>query len=112
MVNCRDCDDMRRRYRAGDRCRRLERTANSGGRRPAAREAVAGGFRFPVHPHVLRRACGFELADDGKDTRALQEQLGHGNVQHTGATLSSRPSGSRVSGRKGLKLPSETDWRF
>src|SRR3954467_4993667 len=28
VANCRDCDDMRRRYRAGDRCRRLERTAN------------------------------------------------------------------------------------
>jgi len=41
------------------------------------------GFAAPVHPHVLRRACGLELADDGKDTRALQERLGHRNVQHT-----------------------------
>ena len=44
------------------------------------------GFPFPVHPHVLRRACGFELANDGKDTRALQERLGHSNIQHTELT--------------------------
>jgi integrase len=35
---------------------------------------------------VLRRACGFELANDGKDTRALQERLGHSNIQHTELT--------------------------
>jgi integrase len=44
------------------------------------------GFPFPVHPHVLRCACGFELANDGKDTRALQERLGHSNIQHTELT--------------------------
>ena len=37
----------------------------------------------PVHPHMLRHACGFKLANDGKDTRALQEWLGHSNIQHT-----------------------------
>ncbi len=57
------------------------RTAAGAGRPLAKR--WPDGFRFPVHPHVLRRACGFELANDGKDTRALQERLGHGNVQHT-----------------------------
>src|SRR5947209_190187 len=31
---------------------------------------------FPVHPHMLRHACGFKLANDGADTRALQEWLG------------------------------------
>jgi type 1 fimbriae regulatory protein FimB/type 1 fimbriae regulatory protein FimE len=30
-------------------------------------------FPFPVHPHMLRRACGFKLAHDGHDTRAIQE---------------------------------------
>jgi site-specific recombinase XerD len=38
---------------------------------------------FPVHPHVLRHACGFKLANDGHDTRALQLWLGHKNIQHT-----------------------------
>ena len=33
--------------------------------------------------HALRRACGFKLANDGHDTRALQHYLGHKNIQHT-----------------------------
>ncbi len=40
-------------------------------------------FPFPVHPHMLRHACGFKLAHDGHDTRAIQEWLGHRNIQHT-----------------------------
>jgi len=38
---------------------------------------------FPVHPHMLRHACGFKLANDGQDTRDLQHYLGHKNIQHT-----------------------------
>jgi type 1 fimbriae regulatory protein FimE len=38
---------------------------------------------FPVHPHMLRHACGYKLANDGHDTRALQLWLGHRNIQHT-----------------------------
>ena len=38
---------------------------------------------FPVHPHMLRHACGFQLANDGQDTRAVQHYLGHKNIQHT-----------------------------
>jgi hypothetical protein len=30
---------------------------------------------FPVHPHMLRHACGFALANKGHDTRALQACL-------------------------------------
>lgn len=41
------------------------------------------GFSFPVHPHMLRHACGFYLANKGVDTRALQQYLGHRNIQHT-----------------------------
>ena len=40
-------------------------------------------FDFPVHPHMLRHACGFKLANDGVDTRTLQAYLGHKNIQHT-----------------------------
>jgi type 1 fimbriae regulatory protein FimB/type 1 fimbriae regulatory protein FimE len=43
----------------------------------------AAGLPFPVHPHMLRHACGYKLAHDGHDTRALQEWLGHSNIQHT-----------------------------
>ena len=48
--------------------------------------AAAGevaGLPFPVHPHMLRHACGFYLANKGVDTRALQQYLGHRNIQHT-----------------------------
>ena len=36
-----------------------------------------------VHPHMLRHACGYALANKGHDTRALQAYLGHRNIQHT-----------------------------
>jgi site-specific recombinase XerD len=32
---------------------------------------------------MLRHACGFALANKGHDTRALQANLGHNNIQHT-----------------------------
>jgi len=38
---------------------------------------------FPIHPHMLRHACGYKLANDGQDTRAIQQYLGHKNIQHT-----------------------------
>jgi site-specific recombinase XerD len=36
-----------------------------------------------AHPHMLRHACGYALANKGHDTRALQAYLGHKNIQHT-----------------------------
>jgi len=48
-----------------------------------ARRGVAAKFKFGVHPHMLRHACGFALANKGHDTRALQHYLGHKNIQHT-----------------------------
>jgi site-specific recombinase XerD len=47
------------------------------------RVGEAAKMPFPIHPHMLRHACGFELATDGHDTRALQHYLGHKNIQHT-----------------------------
>jgi site-specific recombinase XerD len=41
------------------------------------------GFDFKAHPHMLRHACGYALANAGHDTRALQAYLGHKNIQHT-----------------------------
>ena len=37
----------------------------------------------PNADEMLRHACGFKLANDGHDTRALQHYLGHKNIQHT-----------------------------
>jgi site-specific recombinase XerD len=47
------------------------------------RAADAAGLDIKAHPHMLRHACGFKLANDGVDTRALQAYLGHKNIQHT-----------------------------
>lgn len=38
---------------------------------------------FVVHPHMLRHACGYELAEQGIDTRLIQDYLGHRNIRHT-----------------------------
>jgi integrase len=46
-------------------------------------ERAASGLEIKVHPHMVRHACGFKLANDGVDTRALQAYLGHRNIQHT-----------------------------
>lgn len=35
------------------------------------------------HPHMLRHACGYALADRGVDTRLIQDYLGHRNIRHT-----------------------------
>jgi integrase len=51
--------------------------------RMVERAGVEAGFSFKAHPHMLRHACGFALANKGHDTRALQAYLGHKNIQHT-----------------------------
>lgn len=48
-----------------------------------ARAGVVAELPFPVHPHMLRHACGYYLANKGFDTRAIQAYLGHRNIQHT-----------------------------
>jgi integrase len=52
-------------------------------RKLVARAGEIAGIGFPVHPHMLRHGCGFKLANDGHDTRAIQHYLGHRNIQHT-----------------------------
>jgi type 1 fimbriae regulatory protein FimB/type 1 fimbriae regulatory protein FimE len=51
--------------------------------RMVERVGQAAGLGFPAHPHMLRHACGFALANKGHDTRSLQKYLGHKNIQHT-----------------------------
>jgi type 1 fimbriae regulatory protein FimB/type 1 fimbriae regulatory protein FimE len=47
------------------------------------RLGIAARIGFKTHPHMLRHACGYALANKGHDTRALQAYLGHKNIQHT-----------------------------
>ena len=69
--------------------RRAPMTA-AGFRKMVARTGATGKFPFPVHPHMLRHACGYTLGNDGQDTRAVQHYLG-------------RLSGSNRFGRVDLK---------
>lgn len=41
------------------------------------------GLAFPTHPHMLRHACGFYLANKGVDLRSIQMYLGHANIANT-----------------------------
>ena len=47
------------------------------------RVGKAAGMAFPIHPHMLRHACGYKLANDGHDTRAIQGYLGHSSITST-----------------------------
>ena len=51
--------------------------------RMIARAGRLARIPFPVHPHMLRHACGYKLANDGHDTRAIQHYLGHRDINHT-----------------------------
>ena len=38
---------------------------------------------FHVHPHMLRHATGYALANEGTDTRLIQDFLGHASIANT-----------------------------
>ena len=69
-----------------------------GFRRMVTRLGEAAKMPFSVHPHMLRHACGYKLANQGVDTRSLQHYLGHKNIQHTSGIPSFHPTGSATSG--------------
>ena len=55
----------------------------AGFRKVLSRCGESSDLPFPVHPHMLRHACGYKLANDSRDMRAIQHYLGHRNIQHT-----------------------------
>ena len=57
--------------------------STAGFARLVERAGGAAKLGIKAHPHMLRHACGFALANKGHDTRALQAYLGHRNIQHT-----------------------------
>ena len=65
------------------------------------RAGKATGFNMKIHPHMLRHACGFKLANDGVDTRTIQAYLGHKSIRIRCVTSSRH--------RLGLKACFETD---
>jgi type 1 fimbriae regulatory protein FimB len=44
--------------------------------------AIAG-LDIEAHPHMLRHACGYALANAGHDTRAIQTYMGHRSITST-----------------------------
>src|SRR5262249_37017197 len=71
----------------------------AGFRKTLARVGEASRLAFPVHPHMLRHACGFKLANNGQDTRALQHYLGPGTFSTRSGTRSWPRIASTASGR-------------
>jgi integrase len=47
------------------------------------RAGVEAKLPFKAHPHMLRHATGYALANRGTDTRTLQAYLGHRSIQST-----------------------------
>ena len=55
----------------------------AGFRKLLTRVTECSSISFPVHPHMLRHACGYKLVNDGHDIRVIQQYLGHNNIHHT-----------------------------
>jgi site-specific recombinase XerD len=56
------------------------------------RAAVAAGLELKAHPHMLRHACGYALANKGHDTRAIQGWLGHRSITSTAVYTALAPN--------------------
>ena len=69
---------------------------------------VAPCKRYSVHisrsfPHV-RHACGFKLANDGHDTRAIQAYLGHRSIMSTVRYRALTPNRFKIFGKTNALL--------
>jgi type 1 fimbriae regulatory protein FimB len=54
--------------------------------------SAAASLPLRAHPHMLRHGCGFALADQGADTRLIQDYLGHRKIEHTVKYTASNPA--------------------
>src|SRR5271155_5302599 len=59
-------------------------------RKLVARAGELAKLPFPIHPHMLRHSAGYKLANEGHDTRSIQQYLGHRNITH-GALYGAQP---------------------
>jgi site-specific recombinase XerD len=60
--------------------------------RMVERAAVGAGLDLKAHPHMLRHACGYALANKGHDTRAIQGWLGHRSITSTAVYTALAPN--------------------
>lgn len=58
-----------------------------------------------VHPHMLRHACGFCLANRGYDLRLIQDYLNHRDPKHTVHTRVSPTFVSKACGERKPTAP-------
>ena len=63
-------------------------------RRIFSRIGSLSSIPFPIYPHILRHSCGYKLAHDGRDTRSIQQYLGHLYIQHTARYTARLPTNS------------------
>ncbi|RQN05292.1 tyrosine-type DNA invertase [Pantoea ananatis] len=66
---------------------------------------IRGGIRVVTHPHMLRHACGYALANEGADTRLIQDYLGHKNIRHTVHYTKANPERFSLFLKSALKQP-------
>ena len=52
-------------------------------RKMIARAGKHTNIGMSIHPHMLRHSTGYKLANDSRDTRTIQQYLGHRNIKHT-----------------------------
>jgi site-specific recombinase XerD len=56
------------------------------------RSAAGAGLELKAHPHMLRHACGYALANKRHDTRAIQGWLGHRSITSTAVYTALAPN--------------------
>lgn len=44
---------------------------------------IRANLLMPIHPYQLRHSTGYKLANDGVDTRTIQDYLGHTDIRNT-----------------------------
>jgi integrase len=52
-------------------------------RKIISRAGIEADLGLSIHPHMLRHSTGYKLANDSRDTRTIQQYLGHRNIRHT-----------------------------
>ena len=48
-----------------------------------SRAGELANLPLKAHPHMLRHSCGYHLANQGMDTRLIQDWLGHKDIKNT-----------------------------
>jgi Phage integrase family len=66
--------------------------------RMVERAAAVANLELKAHPHMLRHACSYALANKGHDTRAIQAWLGLRSIASTAIYTALRRTGSRTPG--------------